>query len=584
LSVQSVATFASDATSILEQPAEHEDSIMTTTSVMTAGGTKRGRAKKATTAKGKKTRGKKDEPVEVLEDPPEEELPPPPPPKPTRGRKRTSDAVEDPALANAEAPATKKRATRVRRSNTVDTTVIEPEQDQEMVDTVPAPAAKAARKKSSASSVRNNRKVSTASTASTASLRYASNDVLDDEELDRQLQADLDRPLTDDEMIVGDSDSERKKAPAKGKGKKAAAKKTAQPTQELPTDDHAMFDPSPVEIDDADVSAELKELREKMEVEEAESLQVPKKGRKAGLRKASKQTKAQKAQEKDAEIQPETQPEAESVADVEDALATVEPSDEHDASIASNATVLKNSTMSTAAPKKRGRPKKISTQSQSQPDVVEAHPEPPRKPVHADLTESVHKSSTSSTSRAAVAAMQPKHRALPPPPATEDELQAPSTPRAAKPSASVTKQPAPSPSQSPQSSDAENQPPSSKPSNTASSTRVALAPVAATPIKASPSKRNVNFLSGLQSNQPWTAVDLDFVFEELGKENVMLAPALPTGVQLTSPEKKMTVEEWIYHNACLAEQRLKGQCEATVSKFESEGGRAMRVLEELVVD
>lgn len=551
---------------------------MTTTSVMTAGGTKRGKAKKATTAKAKKTRGKKDEPVEVLEDPPEEELPPPPPPKPTRGRKRASDAVEDTALTNAEAPAAKKRATRVRRSNTVDTTVIEPEQDQEMIDAVPAPAAKAARKKSTASSVRNTRKVST---ASTASLHHASNDILDDEEIDRQLQADLDRPLTDDEMMVGDSDSERKKAPAKGKGKKATAKKNAEPPQDQSTEDHAMFDPAPVEIDDADVSAELKELQEKMEAEEAEALQVPKKGRKAGTRKVSKQTKAQKAQEKSAEMQAQAEPEAEPVAAVEDDLAKADAAEDHDASMASNATVLKNSTMSAAAPKKRGRPKKNSTQSQPQPAAVEAQPEAPPRPAQASFTESVHKSSTS---RATVAAMQPKQRALPQPPATEDELQAPATPSAAKPSASVVKRAVPSPSRSPQSSDAENQPPSSKPSNTASSTRVALAPVAATPMRASPSKRNVNFLSGLQSNQPWTLVDLDLVFEELGKENVMLAPALPTGVQLTSPEKKMTVEEWIYHNACLAEQRLKGQCEATVSKFESEGGRAMRVLEELVID
>jgi hypothetical protein len=46
----------------------------------------------------------------------------------------------------------------------------------------------------------------------------------------------------------------------------------------------------------------------------------------------------------------------------------------------------------------------------------------------------------------------------------------------------------------------------------------------------------------------------------------------------------MTVEEWVYHNAGQAEQKLKGECEAMVSAFEREGGRAMRVLEGLVVD
>ena len=81
-------------------------------------------------------------------------------------------------------------------------------------------------------------------------------------------------------------------------------------------------------------------------------------------------------------------------------------------------------------------------------------------------------------------------------------------------------------------------------------------------------------------------MDVDAVFDDLNKENTGLLskPLLSKTVQLTSPEKKMTVEEWIYHNAGLAETKLKTECEAMVSKFESEGGRAMRVLEELVVE
>ena len=51
---------------------------------------------------------------------------------------------------------------------------------------------------------------------------------------------------------------------------------------------------------------------------------------------------------------------------------------------------------------------------------------------------------------------------------------------------------------------------------------------------------------------------------------------------LTSPEKKMTVEEWIMYNASLAEEKLKGECERMVGIFEREGGRAMRVLEGVV--
>jgi hypothetical protein len=46
----------------------------------------------------------------------------------------------------------------------------------------------------------------------------------------------------------------------------------------------------------------------------------------------------------------------------------------------------------------------------------------------------------------------------------------------------------------------------------------------------------------------------------------------------------MTVEEWIYYNAGRAEQQLKHECETLVSNFESEGSRAMRVLEGLIVE
>lgn len=48
---------------------------------------------------------------------------------------------------------------------------------------------------------------------------------------------------------------------------------------------------------------------------------------------------------------------------------------------------------------------------------------------------------------------------------------------------------------------------------------------------------------------------------------------------LTSPEKKMTVEEWITWNAKNGEERLKRECERLVGRFEKEGGRAIQRLE-----
>ncbi|EPE31407.1 hypothetical protein GLAREA_12710 [Glarea lozoyensis ATCC 20868] len=146
------------------------------------------------------------------------------------------------------------------------------------------------------------------------------------------------------------------------------------------------------------------------------------------------------------------------------------------------------------------------------------------------------------------------------------------------------------PSQSPQSSDAENHPPSSKPS---AAPRMVATPSTArrlplgtmTPVM-SPSKRNI--IAGLQSSHPWTNVDLDSVFTQSpGGKNLMIDTEAIFGKTkgkndgLTCPEKQMTVEEWIQHNAQTAEGRLKTECERMVSTFESQGTRAMMALEGL---
>lgn len=587
LSSQSVATIASEAPSMLDQPADYEDSVMTTASTATTGGTKKGRAKKATTAaKGRKTKAKKEEPVEVLEDSPKDDIPPPPP-KAAQGRKRNSDQMDDSALTNEEAPAPKKRATRGRGrpSNTAtEASVIEPEPVEDMTDASPAPPAKTTKKKGT-KTTKSTRKVSTVSTISNNSFHNAAEEFPDDAEIDRQLQADLDRPLSDDEMITADSDSERKKAPVKTKGKKTTVKKAAPVVEESTSDDHAMFEPAPAEMDDADASAELTKLQEQMAAEEQQPLPIPKKGRKADTtRKASKQTKAQKAQK--AVAQPEMQTDDEPATGLEDTTM-----DRTDISAISNGTVVRTSTAAAAAapaPKKRGRPKKNSTQAAAPPPVPQ--PEPATEgtqiklPAEVDQVDFADPLEKAATPRVSLGPKKPRKKSLPPPPVPEDELQAPTTPGPVISATPAAKQATVSPSQSPQSSDAENQPPSSKPSNTSASTRVTQIPEATTPVQSSPTKRNDNFLVGLQSNKPWSPVDIDLIFEELGKENAVPGSSLLKGMQLTSPEQKMTVEEWIHHNANLAEQRLKIECEMIVTKFESAGGKAMRSLEELVVE
>ena len=51
---------------------------------------------------------------------------------------------------------------------------------------------------------------------------------------------------------------------------------------------------------------------------------------------------------------------------------------------------------------------------------------------------------------------------------------------------------------------------------------------------------------------------------------------------LTSPEKKLTVEQWIQSNAQRGEEKLRNDCERLVGRFEDQGVRALRVLEGIV--
>ncbi|KAI2602238.1 hypothetical protein GGR54DRAFT_531842 [Hypoxylon sp. NC1633] len=558
-----------------------ETSIMSTTS-----GTKRGRVKKDTAAKAKKTRTKKEEAVEVLEDAPalKEELPLRPSPKVTRGRKRTSDALEDSVMTTAEAPAAKKRATRSRKTNNTEVSVVEQEADQEMQDAHRAPRSKAKGKKSNSTITRKTRKTSTASTVS-ASVPDDVAHLMDDEELDQQLQADLDRPLSEDENIAADSDSDRKKAPAKSKGKKrATAKEEAAENQDEAPGDHAMFDPEPPQIDEAVIDAELKAMEASMDVQPQDTLRVPKKGRKAATREASKQVtkkpKAQEVTEPEPLPVPETQPEVETA-------AVDELTEGHDMSTVSNSTVVRTSLSSNTAPKKRGRPSKkaaaAATDTKSDDNASSGSRDESSPQADgmgsADSTQTINKKAPSP------AAIPPSliDKPLPPHPVEMDIPQPPATPMALISPAPAARQAVVSPSPSPQSSDAENEPPSSKPSNTAKTARVALAPVPATPVRASPSKRNV--LADLQTNIPWTAADVEMIFDDLDKESTMASvKGLKNGTDLTSPEKKMTVEEWIHHNAEEAEEKLRKECETTVSAFEREGTRAMQALEGLIVD
>ncbi|KAL9637063.1 MAG: hypothetical protein Q9164_002441 [Protoblastenia rupestris] len=171
-----------------------------------------------------------------------------------------------------------------------------------------------------------------------------------------------------------------------------------------------------------------------------------------------------------------------------------------------------------------------------------------------------------------------------------------SVPKEPTPVPSPANQPAPpqappaqlTPVASPQSSDIENHPPSSRPSQlrpplatqSLSKSETARIPLAVITPSRSPSK---NTFSKLQSSIPWTAVDLEQIFQgtpKAGKENdpFALGPDAAKGV-LTSPENKMTVEQWIQFNAQRGEEKLRVECERLVGTFEGEGMRALKTLE-----
>ncbi|KAF2170024.1 hypothetical protein M409DRAFT_51796 [Zasmidium cellare ATCC 36951] len=95
----------------------------------------------------------------------------------------------------------------------------------------------------------------------------------------------------------------------------------------------------------------------------------------------------------------------------------------------------------------------------------------------------------------------------------------------------------------------------------------------------SPSKQ----ISHLTSSKPWTAIDPDIALVpahvsengenfEPGQLSELL---LDAAGDLKSPEKKMTVEEWIRSRAEKSEEDLRRRCELMVSTFEKEGMRAL---------
>jgi len=86
---------------------------------------------------------------------------------------------------------------------------------------------------------------------------------------------------------------------------------------------------------------------------------------------------------------------------------------------------------------------------------------------------------------------------------------------------------------------------------------------------------------------PWTAIDLTTVFLPPSPSKIYphththaLAETYPQvnmetiAAKLTKEERAMSIEEWIVHNAGVAEESMMRECERLVGVFESFGGRA----------
>lgn len=652
-----------------------DDSVLTTASSATQSGTKKPRAKKGTTAKAGRKKAKKDEPSELLDQSSQMEDESQPP-KARRGKKRSSDAVEESIMSSTDGPMSKKRAAQAPGNDTIDGIAVR-EDDSEMTD-----VSKASYRKNAAPSTSKTGKLN--SHASMASLQTPGR-FPDDDEIERQLEADLERQSTDDEEIAYDSDSGRSKAEAKRAVTDSEGEATRPAKPRSP--EYAMFDPVVPEPDEKEIDDDLKALQAEMEVDEQEQSLQAKKGRKAGVRKGTKQAKAKKVeaeappQERETESEfPESQQEEDvvepadvsvsstgsvvkkpalpppagkrgrgrpraSLASQDDSvtLETAESSqqsikrgrgrpsrvslasllsagqgDTHtaeppvkrgrgrpsNASLASLDSTGADEDIRTApapAPKRRGRPSKTTAALQNPRDMgkealapgkrgrgrpakklVEARPVEPVETEAEDdfvearepLAEPVRPPRKSPVR--AIFSPKGKAASLEPLPATPSKILSPVL---------SARQPVLSPSQSPQSSDAENQPPSSRDPGASAAKRIVLAPVSLTPALGSPSKRNV--MAGLRSTTPWASASLEAIFDSPlgspGKEND-IDRFLKRGKELTSPERQMTVEEWIYFNAAEAEKKLKYECESLVNRFEMEGTRAIKVLEGLEVE
>ncbi|KAL1856635.1 hypothetical protein Plec18170_003605 [Paecilomyces lecythidis] len=583
----------STATTVSEAPTVDMDDTMDQ-SILSQATTKSTRGKKSTKSKAKNSKFKKEEVDETASHHIEldsNDGQPPEPPKQKRGRKgkkRTSEEisedVEQPHAADAAEiqPPTKKRATKARASTLSENERMDTDAEEQAAEPVPKKGRRG-RKPGRSSATR---KVSGTSTASKASLRSR---IPDDSQIDAALEADLDgdgslagntavetindstisvpdkKPTAsvahmrasreslgtpadgqDDDDELNEPETHIVEAPAKKKGRprKNKATDTNSKTKEAPsrvpdTDDHALAEPE----QDSVISVGVQSRGQQESDAEPEPKLVSKKAtKKKTAPKTKKSAKAQKPVTEDTDSIPDD----------------VSRSDDELGQDAPRMSFSKETTRLSAQRASSGSRRS----SKAPPKTAERYSDTPHEQHHAEaLANSQHRESNA---RRVSSRNDPGARTTPSLPAPTQKS---------------------TPSPSPQSSDAENRPPSSRPSAARppviSPMKTVRIPLAETTPSVSPSKRNAN--SGyLKTSHPWKPVEVDeiVISKTEDKENADINGLFgDIKGELSTPEKKMTVEEWILWNAKNGEERLKYECERLVGLFEKEGGRAMRTLE-----
>ena len=547
--------------------------------------------------------------------------------------------------SGAPEPAAKRRTTRSRTSN-VDTVglnavgAVSKDSDIQMtdVDAMPPPPASKPRKGAKGGRKRassKTRHASAASTASMASLRAA---IPDDDALDAALEADLNRALADEEIDspVVDSSTAKRRLTRTRPGTKVELASTASVRHAAEAslmEGEVAAEPVGNDIKHDDVIEKPKRRVASRQKVPAPTPSAPTENTKAETSESRDEsapkkrgTKGKRVAQKELEERQEVERTA--VADVKEGQqdpaenSTVEQKEETEPNPTVDANSCQTEDNSAGAKRSRTTKKtKVKTKVQQLPDdypaaersstaaVIEEAKIVCEKDVQVSDDEStlqrktVVKKPIEKVKKGAKAKAKAAKASTPPPvlpssspeqphkevedEAVQDQKSLPTPIVEVTPVKQASAQPFTSPP-----SDVENHPPSSRPASARPPLQT-LSPSKFQPIRvplalstpvASPSKN----ISKLHTTQPWIAVDLDtFLLRSPEKENAMGAAgglfALPKAKgNLSSPEKKMTVEQWIKANAENLEGKLRDDCERLVGRFEAEGMKALRTLEGVV--